>query len=530
MAEQYPDVTLRDYVRVIFRQKLIILVTVLAVSLTLYVGLVFRTPVYEAQVKMLISASKQIESPFYNNISGYRQTELSRTQSEIVKSNPVLEETVRALGLYQRPFNYEYAFASPLKRNLITRQAEALEEKLSKMSPAQQQAWRFRRAVQELKQNISVEPLRDTDVFVIRVRELSPIGAAITANTLSRAYVIFDLEQQLAEMQQKYGDKHQSVRQIKDNIARMVESLTGKPLPAIDAIGPASVKIIEQASLSLEPIGQSRRRLFILGVLSSVFLGIIMAFLFDFLDQTVKTPQDIKKILNFSHLGSIPKKHWWNRAVIKPSNMPHAAYPKAVTALADQLYMLMKERSLKSVLLTSAVRSEGASTTLANLARQLSRGSARRVLMIDANMRDAELHKLFKITRSPGLADVLEGRAEFSEATRLVEGSLMAIPAGETQQNPMALLDSPRMQELMQQAGQEFDFVLVDGANLKEFRDSAILSTHVDGVALVVRESFARRQVIQTALSNLAQAKPKVLGTILTNRTFAIPKIIYDWV
>jgi capsular polysaccharide biosynthesis protein len=369
MADAYPDVTLRDYIRVIFRQKLIILVTILSVCLTLYVGLVFRTPVYEAQVKMLISAKKLVDSPYFRDtLAGYRQTELSRTQSEIVKSSPVLENTVRALALNERPLDYELGFAAPLKRPLIVRQADALEEKLGAMSPAQRRAFRFRKAVKDLGASISVEPLRDTDLFLIRVREFSPVGAAITANTLSRAYVIFDLEQQLAEIQQKYGDKHQSVRQVKDNISRMVESLSGKPLPDIEAIGPASVKVVEQASLAFEPIGQPKRLLFALGVSGSVFLGIILAFLFDYLDQTIKTPQDAKRFFNMGVIGSIPKKRWWNRAVVRPSKRKLGAYPKAITSLADQLYLLMKERGLKSVLLASTVRSEGATTAMASLA------------------------------------------------------------------------------------------------------------------------------------------------------------------
>jgi len=182
------------------------------------------------------------------------------------------------------------------------------------------------------------------------------------------------------------------------------------------------------------------------------------------------------------------------------------------------------------LLLTAAVKSEGATTALANLARQLSQGSKRRVLVIDANLRDANVHKLFRLPKSPGLSEVLDGSADLSEAIRLVEGSLMALPAGQAVPNPMMLLDSRTMAAVMQDIGREFDFVLVDGANLKEFKDSAILSTHVDGVALVVREGYARRQVIQSALSGLDQARQKLLGIILNGRTYVIPKIIYDWV
>jgi uncharacterized protein involved in exopolysaccharide biosynthesis len=133
------DITLRDYVRVLFRRKGVILAIVIGASVAASLGLQLKTPVYEAQVKMLISAQKQIESPFYRDLVGSRSTEIALTQTEVVKSNPVLERAVKALRLYQRPLDYEQPYASPLKAKLVEWMAKRAVAELQQRPVEQQQ-------------------------------------------------------------------------------------------------------------------------------------------------------------------------------------------------------------------------------------------------------------------------------------------------------------------------------------------------------------------------------------------------------
>ena len=112
--------------------------------------------------------------------------------------------------------------------------------------------------------------------FVERIGFYNPVAAAALANILSRSYTIFDLEQQLAEMQIKYGDKNLAVTQLRDSIDKMTRNLTGQPLPDVEAIGPASVKIIEQAQPPMKPAGIPKILVFILALFMSLFLGVII--------------------------------------------------------------------------------------------------------------------------------------------------------------------------------------------------------------------------------------------------------------
>ena len=199
------------------------------------------------------------------------------------------------------------------------------------------------------------------------MRDFSPYGSAVIANVVSRSYAIFDLEQQLAELRLKYGDKHLSVTQFKDTIEKMEKSLDGKPLLNIEAIGPASVKIIEQAQIPLKPAGVSRPLTLILAFFMSIFLGIMLVFIFEYLDHTIKSPDDIERMLGIAFLGSVPRKAKLN----------------SYKNLAEQVYLLMKNKGLHTLALTSAKKGEGITTFSHNLGNYLSSVMGHRVLVID---------------------------------------------------------------------------------------------------------------------------------------------------
>jgi len=506
--------TLRDYLKVFFRHKAVIITTFITVMATVAIGLQLKTPVYQAQVRMLISAEKQVEAPYYRDLLKSQNAEVVLTQSEIVKSNPVIERAVRAIGLYERPLDYEKRFCSNFKKPLIDFRVSKFKKKLAPLTEEQKKAFRFRLAVEELKKNIKVEPIRDTNLFTISVRDFSPLVAAIIANIVSRSYVIFDLEQQLAELQLKYGKKHLSVIQMRDNIEKMKKGLNGKPLSNIEAIGPASVKIIEQAQIPLKPAGTSKYLTIILALVMSLFLGVMLAFMLEYIDQTFKSPQDIEAFLNIPFLGSIPRKKKLRK--------------ESLHNLSSQIYLLMKDKNLKSLLLTSALPKEGTTTIVANLAKHLSQKQGHKVLIIDANLRNPSMHKAFKISDKSGLADVLEGRTSFERAVQDIGSNLNVLTAGKTELNPITLLDSHRMSELLKTARERYEIILIDGANLKDSKDSIILANYVDSICFIINEGKTRKQVVKSAMASLEQKKVSLLGAILNNRTFVIPGFIYN--
>lgn len=526
--ENEKQMTLRDYVRVLFRHKSVIVVCMVTVMITVIIGLMLKTPVYESTVKMLISAQKQVDSPYYRDLSGQRSSaDITLTQAEIVQSDPVIQRSVRAMRLYELPLDYEAKFASPLKSILLKMNVKITQAKLDRMTQQEQFAYRYRMAMDYLRAAITVEPIKDTDMFSIKVQDFSPYGAAVMANIVSRSYVIFDLEQQYAELRLKFGEKNLSVTQLKDNIDRMEKSLNGEPLSNIEAIGPASIKIIEQAQISLKPAGTPRRLTAVLAFFMSIFLSVMLAFVFEYMDPTFKSPMDVENTLNLPLLGFIPQRGKGDRPLLddaKSRTKQTAPYH----ALADQLYMMSKDRKSKNILFTAADAKEGTSTIVANLGAILSKKVPLRILLIDANLRHPSLNKLFKISSALGLADVLEGKASFNDVLCQVNSHMHILPAGHTELNPMILLSSSSLQALLSAAQEKYNMVIIDCPNLKSSKDVEVLVGHADGICVVVNESITRREVLKQAIEPLKEKKANFFGVIINNRTFPIPKFVYD--
>jgi capsular exopolysaccharide synthesis family protein len=517
--------TLRDILRVVFRYKLIVITVFMTIMVTVIIGLELRTPLYESRVKILVTGKMPKDVEVQRELG---PGSLIETQRVLVKSLPVIERTVKALKLYQRPLDYERQFASRLKAFLIDRHIEKLKLRLEKMTPEQRMAFLYRRAVGNLMGRISTRPVgKDTSIFEIIVRDYSPAGAAIIANSISRSYVIFDLEQQIAELQLIYGEKNATIIKLENHIKKLQDSLNGKPLPDIDAIGPASVKIIDQAKMgTMVRMRPSRRSALIAGFIMSLVTSIVLAFIFDYADQTFKSPQDVKSFLNLPLLGSIPKKKRKNQPLITEIN-PVTEYTQSFLNLSEQIYLSMKAKNLKTLLITDAEGSEDTVKIIANLSAVLAYKAGHKVLIIDANLRTPEVSKIFKISNVPGLADVLEGKISFEDAVQNLDSNLTVLPAGETILNPINLLESSTMSDLIKRIQGKYDLIFINSADLKNFIDAVVLSSVIDGVILVVNEGKTRRHVVKNAIIPLEQKKVNILGIILNNRKYVIPKIIY---
>lgn len=521
------DMTFRDYLRVLFRQKAVVLLCLSVVSLVAFVGLTLETPKYQARVKMLISGEKQIEATYYQELApGQRNAMATVTQSEVVISRPVMDRTVAALRLDQRPLDYEKNFASPLRQYIIDLELAKTRARLQALPQQQQQAFLSGRAAGELRSNVSVETIRDTNMFWINVLDFDPQAAAVKANVLSRAYVIFDLQQQLAELELRYGNKHPIVMQLRDNVLGMIENLSGQVLPDEQAIGPASVKIIEQASVPYKPNGPGNKVVFAMAALMGLFLGCILAFIFDYMDQTVKSPRDLEGALGLTHLGSVPRLRFHRKTLLKDMKKYNgkAPYPLALSSLADQVRLLVNDQDIKTILFAEPEETKGVFGIVADLGFSLAGFGDKRVLVVGANYRKKTSEKV----PPGGFIDILTGKAAMEEVIENAGPNLWMLNSGRTSLNPLTFLDSPKARDLIAVLRSKFDLILIEGPDLKNYKDSLALASCVDGVILMVAESFTRLPVVRWTLKPLRARKCQVLGAVLNRRKFVIPKFIYD--
>jgi len=518
--------SLQDFIRILFLHKIIIFFSFFGLMAIVFIGLQLRTPIYEAQVKILISAEKQVESPYYRDLSGYRKAEIALTQSEIVKSKPVIERAIIALELYKRPLDYEKNYCSPLKKKLIDYRIKKIRAKIKNLSHRKKKAFLIQKAIMELKQKISLELIRNTNLFIIKVTDFTPEKAATIANVVSRSYCIFDLQQQITELTLKYGRKHPTVKQLEDHINRLNSKLTSKPITDIEAIGPASVKIIEQAIPPLKSSGKSKALILTLAFIMSLLSGIGIALLLEYIDHNVKSPHDVEFHLNLPYIGSIPKKKFKDKALLKDAKS-ETLYTQFYENLCDKIFLLLKEKKLKSLLITSSLPQDGTSTIVANMGICFSQKLNQKTLLIDANFRNSHLHNIFATDKAPGLANILEGSSNVDKLIKNIYTDLSVIPAGSTTTNPIILLDKYRMSTSIKQIIEKYDVVIIDCPDLKNYKDSAVISSFVDGVVILMNEGKTRYPVILNSIKPLIQQKANILGVILNKRNFVIPKAIY---
>jgi len=214
---------------------------------------------------------------------------------------------------------------------------------------------------------------------------------------------------------------------------------------------------------------------------------------------------------------------------LTPARVVHGVRlsPTLVTALAPDAVAAEQYRALRTrvahadngasvhlLMVTSPGRAEGKSVTAANLALAMAQEFQQRICVVDANLRQPQLHRLFDIPEAPGLVDVLVGSASLDDAlVTLEEYNLTLMPAGEPAAHPAELLGTITMRRMLDTLRSQFDRVIIDAPAAAPLADVGILTPLVDSVVLVVRAGMTSKPAIQNAVTTIDQAK--LLGVVL---------------
>jgi capsular exopolysaccharide synthesis family protein len=266
-------------------------------------------------------------------------------------------------------------------------------------------------------------------------------------------------------------------------------------------------------------------------LLMSLFLGFAiagaLAFGLDYLDDTIKTPEDITRKLRLPFLGLVPSVRSDKQPVLS-GPVPHD-FGEAYRALRTSLVFTSGGESTRIITCTSAQPLEGKTTTACNLAMVLAFGGSR-VLLIDADMRRPGVHKALKINNTVGLSHLLVGQARVREAIqRTSDPNFCVMTAGRTPPNPSELLSSERMKQLIANLKQgPFDWVVIDTPPVLAVTDAVILTPLVDGVTFVLGAEMTRRRLAERAVQMLMVSRPRVVGAVLNRVNFDRNKYYYS--
>ena len=307
------------------------------------------------------------------------------------------------------------------------------------------------------------------------------------------------------------------------------------------AVQDSTATVLDRAELPGGSLGTSKPAIFAVALFAGLLIGVLVAFLRDWLDTTVHDERDVSTIVRAPVIGIIPQLRSDTRAsayralVSGDSPKAQASLRKAAAgggetqtmaaeayrALRTNLSYVNPSKPPRVIVVTSALSGDGKTTSASNLAVTLAQQN-KRVLLIDAETRRGNLHTLFGIKATPGFFDLVYGRATPTECIHHVElegaGHLDVLPSGGVpSHNAADLLVASRLAPFFEKLRTQYDYVLLDTPPLNLFTDAALIGAHADATLLVARADRTERQALRFAVLQLQHVQANLAGAILNS-------------
>jgi succinoglycan biosynthesis transport protein ExoP len=288
-----------------------------------------------------------------------------------------------------------------------------------------------------------------------------------------------------------------------------------------------NIQLMDVAETPKAPYVPNRRRDVLMSIVFGLALAVGLAFGVEYLDDRVKSPDEVTRRLKLSLLGLVPAVRG-ERVPILSSNVPHD-FGEAFRSLRTSLVFTSAAEGARVIGVTSTQPLEGKTTTACNLGMVLAYGGAR-VLLIDADMRRPGLHRPLGMTNEEGLSHVLTGQARLRQVVRQTsEPNLLVITAGHPPPNPSELLASGRMQQLLGHLARgPFDWVIIDTPPVLAVTDAVILAPHLNGFVFVIGAEMTRIVHAERAIETLKTGHQPIIGAVLNRVDFDRNKYYYS--
>jgi len=287
-----------------------------------------------------------------------------------------------------------------------------------------------------------------------------------------------------------------------------------KEVSIAGGVGSSQISVVDRAAAPIEPFAPSLPRIMALALFLSFGLGAGLALLLAYLDDTIRTPEDLKQKLGLAAIGVIPVVRNPSSNISDALSDPRSELTEAFLSARTALEFTTPKGAPRSLLITSSRPGEGKSSSTVSLAISFAR-SGRKVLIIDGDLRKPSFAA--NAQESAGLSGLLTGTEALADH---VIGSatkdLYLLPAGLLPPNPAELLSGPRLPALIEEACEIFDIVIVDSPPLLGFADAPILGSVCEATLVVVESGSIRRAAAQRTVERMQENNANVCGAILT--------------
>lgn len=197
--------------------------------------------------------------------------------------------------------------------------------------------------------------------------------------------------------------------------------------------------------------------------------------------------------------------------------------------LKNNILSLNSAGGIKTIMVASSVVGEGCSTIASNLALSLSKDSSLKVLLIDGNLRNPNLKRMFDLDNDKGISDVILKDVEISDVLKKTTvPNLMVMTSGISSGSPSEVFESQKIKSFITKLKNEADFLIFDSAPVTVFPDSHILASQMDGIVFVVHAGKTRWEVAENAKKQLEMAQAKIIGVALNRKKYVIPDLLYN--
>ena len=366
----------------------------------------------------------------------------------------------------------------------------------------------------DVTQKLTEELVRSEVEIVTLKNRLSSLSKALQIHQ-KRINILPKLEQE----EKKYERQLETARTTNENLLKKLQEVR---VTENQNIGNA--RIIEPAFVTKKSMQSTKIMFLILGGALGTLVATAMVVLLELKDRSVKTLKEIRKLLGYTLLSTIPslkKKSYLN---LKETDMgmpqipvrdnPDLPIADAYRMLQANLKFISSDRSHRVIVVTSSVPKEGKSTVSANLAAAIAQ-LGQRVLLVDADMQNPLQHHLWGINNRTGLSDIIVGQVDFETVVSAGMLSLDILSAGAITPNPLFLLDSRKMENLIVDFKNTYDFVIIDAPSLVMRADALALGKMADGVLLVARPGILTSGDANTAKEALERSGQNVLGMVV---------------
>jgi polysaccharide biosynthesis transport protein len=494
------DEEFKTYLQVIWLYKWIILACAIIASIGALGISLQLTPLYSAMATVRV-ASASVGASDYSYISSL--TRLSNTYVEIANSDIILNKVAERLGMQKKPkveveivpetelitiksSDPDPARARDIANTLAGLMVEQSMQLYGGNAPTARQI--LEGQLQQAKADLdsAVDEYNRAFSFA-QSSSNSTVKSTPNADVEALAHLVSVRQQIYGDLLQRYEEARMS-EQLRANAVTIVENA---PLP----LKPSSPKIPLNAAL---------------GLLAGLTMGVILAFIFEGMDDTLRGIDDVRALTKLPILCMVPDLKQEDRFP-EGDNPPAPAFDQ----LSARLIVFEAKSNSTKFLLSSPEPGAGKSTVAANLAVSLAQGG-KRVVLVDMDLRRPRVHSILNLPNEKGFRNFLRGEIQADETMQnTTRSNLRVVTIGSSPNIPFEWLTSVKIVNFIETLGYDCDYVLIDGPALLSVGDPMVLASQVDAVIMVVARRQTERKNFRYALQQLADIKAKVAGIVI---------------